>query len=120
MLYPDGMKHITTILAAFAFLNPGCDDPDQADSLSQPVVIDLSADDAEIRTPEGEELMSLAPEELSMVEVDAPVDGLENLSAPAQDPLAWCWACKGCQNNGNGTITCWGCKPLHPGACQEQ
>lgn len=115
------MKHITTImLATLALCIPACEDPDRADSLSQPVVIDLSADDAEIRTPVGQVLMSIAPEDLSMVEVEAPVEGLENLSAAAQDPLAGCWACAGCVNNANGTTTCWGCKPVSPVLCQLQ
>jgi hypothetical protein len=115
-----------TLLAFCALLTGACNtdyahDPDQTDKLSKPVVIDFSMDDAEIRTEEGEVLTSIAPEELSMVEeVGASVDGLENLSAN-QNPQAGCWSCKGCQNNGNGTITCWGCRPLSPAVyCGQQ
>jgi hypothetical protein len=100
------MKRLALILSLGLTLTPACDDPGQIDGL-KPVFIAMSADSADIRSEDGELLRSVSPNDLTIT-LDEVMDvhTFDQLSALPEDPQANCLYCRGCVDNGNGTITC--------------
>lgn len=73
------MRRIT-MLFTFALLASACDEPDQA--AHERVYVEVSADNADILSEDGELIRSLAPEELSIV-----LEGGEQVSIGSPDDL---------------------------------
>lgn len=73
------MRRITMLLT-FALFTPACDEPEQ--TARERVYIEMSADNADIFSEDGELIRSVAPDELSLVLEDG-----EQVSTDSPDDL---------------------------------